>query len=160
MTGRLHLRVTTPMRQVIDAPDVVSLRAEDDSGSFGIWPGHADFLTVLVPTVLRWHGPDGAPRFCALRAGLLTVTGGRDVAIACREAVPGPDLPGLEQALAGMRAADADAERQARVEHIRLHAGAVRQMMRFARPDQPPGLLDHPPAIGTAAGPGRSGPAR
>ena len=31
------------------------LRAEDDTGAFGILPGHADFLTVLAVSVVTWR---------------------------------------------------------------------------------------------------------
>ena len=43
--------------------DVVSVRAEDASGSFGILPGHADFLTSLAPSVVRWRRRDGRAAF-------------------------------------------------------------------------------------------------
>ena len=77
MTGALHLTIATPTRLLIDCPDVMSLRAEDESGGFGILPGHADFLTVLPASVVRWRLRDGSERVCALRAGVMTVRGGR-----------------------------------------------------------------------------------
>jgi F-type H+-transporting ATPase subunit epsilon len=40
---------------VIDDPDVVAVRAEDESGSFGILSGHADFLTALTVSVVAWR---------------------------------------------------------------------------------------------------------
>ena len=152
MTGALHLTITTPMEIVVDA-QVSAVRAEDDSGAFGIWPGHEDYLTTLPVSVMRWHGEDGVPRFCAVRGGLITVTGGDTVAVACREAIPGPDLHRLESRVRDMRALTIETDRQARVEHIRLHASAVRQMMRFLRPDRP-GVIDHPPSV-TPDGQGR-----
>ncbi len=47
-------RSSTPAAILIDADDVRSLRAEDESGAFGVLPGHADLLTVLPPSVVRW----------------------------------------------------------------------------------------------------------
>ena len=38
---------------------VVGLRAEDDSGSFGILAGHADLITVLTMSVVSWRQEDG-----------------------------------------------------------------------------------------------------
>ena len=40
----MRLLITTPTAVVIDEQDVVAVRAEDESGSFGILNGHADFL--------------------------------------------------------------------------------------------------------------------
>ena len=44
----MRLTVTTPLAIVAEADDVAHLRAEDDTGAFGILPGHADFLTALA----------------------------------------------------------------------------------------------------------------
>lgn len=153
MTGALHLTISTPMDVLVDAPAAVSVRAEDESGGFGILPGHTDFLTALPASVVRWREAGGATHFCALRGGLMTVADGARVAIACREGILGDDLDALEAEVARLRSAEQDADRRARVEQMRLHASAVRQLMRFLRPDRP-GAFDHPPAMsqGTEGG--------
>ena len=48
----MRLLITTPTAVVIDDPNVVAVRAEDESGSFGILNGHADFLTALTVSVV------------------------------------------------------------------------------------------------------------
>src|SRR5208282_5108411 len=111
---------------------------EDQSGSFGILPGHADLLTVLVPSVLRWRTADGAARFCAVRGGVFTVSSGRDVAVACREGVVGNSLEDLEAKVRTVRAQQLDASHKAHVEQVRLHALAVRQLVRYLRPNPAP----------------------
>ncbi|WP_353476227.1 F0F1 ATP synthase subunit epsilon (plasmid) [Salipiger sp. H15] len=146
MSG-LHLTVTTPMTVLVDETGVTSVRAEDRSGGFGILPGHTEFLTVLPASVLRWRSAGGGLRFCALRSGLLTVENGTHVAVACREGVLGDDLHALEAEVDTLRAADADADRRERVEQMRLHASAVRQLMQYLRPGRPAG-----PAAGPFAG--------
>jgi F-type H+-transporting ATPase subunit epsilon len=133
MSG-LHLSVTTPLAVLVDEEGVQSVRAEDPSGSFGILPGHTEYLTVLPASVLRWRSAGGELRFCALRGGLITVEGGNRVAVACREGILGDDLGALEDDVMSLREADADADRRERVEQLRLHASAVREMMRFLRP--------------------------
>ena len=138
MNSTLHLTVTTPAHILVDSDDVVAVRAEDQSGSFGILPGHADLLTVLVPSVLRWRTADGAARFCAVRGGVFTVASGRDVAVACREGVVGDSLDELEAKVRAVRAQELEADRKARVEQIRLHALAVRQLVRYLRPNAAP----------------------
>lgn len=140
MSAALHLTISTPSTVLVDRADVASVRAEDASGGFGILPGHADLLTILPASVVRWRGPDGLARFCALRRGVLTVSGGRHVAVACRQGTVGDDLAALEADVRVMQAAETDADRRARVEQMRLHARAVRQLMRYLRPDRPDGF--------------------
>ena len=60
MTDALHLTITTPATVLVDRDDVARVRAEDESGGFGILPGHADLLTVLPASVVRWRSGDGA----------------------------------------------------------------------------------------------------
>ncbi len=144
MTRALHLTITTPAAVLVEKDDVRAIRAEDESGGFGILPGHRDLLTVLPASVLRWRGADDAVHFCALRGGTLRVSGGDNVAVACREGTLGDDLAVLEAQVAAARAAAIDADRRARVEQTRAHARAVRQLMRFLYPGRPNGI---PPAL-------------
>ncbi|SAL06338.1 ATP synthase F0F1 subunit epsilon [Caballeronia arationis] len=134
MSTTLHLMIATPACVLFDSEQVVALRAEDETGSFGILPGHADFLTVLRPSVLRWHGADGVGHFCALAEGVLRVGDGHDVTIACRNGVLGDSLEILEAQIKVEQAKQVDAARRARVEQTRLHAQAVRQLLRYLRP--------------------------
>lgn len=129
----LRLTIATPSSLLVDAADIASVRAEDESGSFGILPGHADLLTVLPPSVVRWRGPQGEG-YCAVRGGVLTVGDGERVAIACRQAILGASLETLESEVRAMHAAQLDAARRARVEQTRLHARAVRRLMRYLHP--------------------------
>lgn len=134
MTIALHLTITTPAVLLVDAAGVRAVRAEDDSGGFGILPGHTDMLTALSPSVVRWRDRDDVPHFCAVQGGVLRVSGGGTVAIACRQGTLGDDLEALAAQVADLRAAETEAEREARVEQMQLHARAVRQLMRFLRP--------------------------
>jgi F-type H+-transporting ATPase subunit epsilon len=135
MSGRsLTLTIATPSRVWLDAVEIVSLRAEDESGSFGIRAGHADFVTLLTTSVVRWTCADGAIRYCAVHGGVLLVSLGARVSIACREAIPGDSLESLEAGVRRRHAVEDDAARRARVDQLRLHARAVRQMLRYLRP--------------------------
>ena len=141
MSAFLHLTIATPARVLFDSTEVVALRAEDATGSFGILPGHAAFLTVLAPSVLRWHAADGIEQFCAVKEGVLRVSGGHEISIACREGVmgtSGKSLEILEAQVDAARAARLDAVRRARVDETRLHAQAVRQLLRYLRPSARP----------------------
>lgn len=131
----MRLLITDPIAVVADLPDVVAIRAEDASGSFGILPHHADFLTVLSTSVVAWRRADGHAGYCAVRGGVLTVHDGTEVAVATREAQLGEDLEQLERAVLARFAAAAESERNARVAAARLHLQAIRQIVRALRPD-------------------------
>lgn len=137
----MRLIVTTPLALVLDAPDAARVVAEDSSGSFGILPGHADFLTVLPVSVLTWYDTRGAEHNVALRRGVLRVAGGKTVSVAAREAVAADALADLEGAvLDRFRAAERD-EATVRVSTERLHLATMRSLQRY---------------LGTASGYGRA----
>jgi F-type H+-transporting ATPase subunit epsilon len=52
-------------------PGVVSFVGADASGSFGILPGHAHFMTSLRFGLARFHCEDGPWRYLALPGGIL-----------------------------------------------------------------------------------------
>ena len=132
MAEPLHLLIATPQRILVDLADVVALRGEDGSGCFGLLPGHVDYLTVLQPSVLRWRRAGGELGFCAVRGGVLSLAGG-ELRVACREGIVGERLAELEARVSEAREAQRDSARQARVEHLRLHTRAVRQLVRYLR---------------------------
>lgn len=130
----MRLMIAEPTRVVADYADIVSLRAEDASGSFGILPGHADLITVLAPSVVTWRHADGRIAWCALQRGALSVQGGREVAIATRQAQVGEDIATLEDAVRTRLHEEQDAERRARVAATKLHTAAIRQIIQALRP--------------------------
>ena len=133
----MRLLITTPTAVVIDERDVVALRAEDESGSFGILDGHADFLTALTISVVNWRCADGRQAFCAVRHGVLSVANGNQVSIATRAAVAGDDLARLEKVVLAQFREALEAERTARTESLRLEMKAIRQIVRYLRPKRP-----------------------
>ena len=132
----MRLLVTTPTTIVADRQHVVSVRAEDATGSFGILQGHADFLTALTVCVVAWRERDGAQRFCAVRHGMLSVRAGKEVAIATREALVGDDLDHLEGVALAQFREDIEEERASRTESLELQMAAIRQIIRFLRPQR------------------------
>jgi F-type H+-transporting ATPase subunit epsilon len=133
----MRLLITVPTAVVVNDPDAVAVRAEDESGSFGILPGHADFLTALTVSVVSWRRADGARRFCAVRRGVLSVSRGSLVAIATREALVGDDLDHLEHVVLANFRNSVDAERTARTASLQLQMKAIRQIVRYLRPERP-----------------------
>lgn len=113
---------------------VIAIQAEDASGSFGIRPGHADFLTVLATSVLSWRVAADRGRCCAVHGGVLTVRDG-DVRVAAREAVLADDLDQLAAAaLARFHERDAAAD-AAQTQAHGVEFQAVRALLRYLRPE-------------------------
>ena len=125
----MKLTITTPLSVVVEEDGVLVLSAEDASGGFGIQPHHADFLTSLAVAVVSWKSGNDTRHYCAVRGGVLTVTAGREIAIATREAVMGEDLATLDQKILGRFEVEADAERTERVDSTRLQLSAIRQIV-------------------------------
>lgn len=130
MTRSLTLTIATPLAILLRETGVVSIRAEDASGGFGLLPGCADLLTVIDSGVVGWRIADRPWRWCALRGGVLDARGGAEVRIACREGTVSDSLGDLRREVAARRDAEEDARRSARAQHARLHAGAIRRIMR------------------------------
>jgi F-type H+-transporting ATPase subunit epsilon len=130
----MKLLITEPTAVIAEHDDVASLRAEDESGGFGILQGHADLLTVLPPSVIMWRHVDGREGFCAVRRGVLTVRHGQEIAIATRQAQLGSDLETLETTVLERFSAETEAERRARVASTKLHMQAIRRIIAALRP--------------------------
>jgi F-type H+-transporting ATPase subunit epsilon len=136
----VKLRITTPTAVVAELDDILHLRAEDASGAFGILPGHANFVTVLQPSVVSWRRAGDVVGHCAVRGGVLTVQGGERIGVATREAVLGEDLVGLEAGVLASFRVQATLEQAARADSTRLQLAAVRRMFDYLRPERPGGM--------------------
>ncbi|MGB8366263.1 MAG: F0F1 ATP synthase subunit epsilon [Rhizomicrobium sp.] len=138
----MRLVITTPTSIVASVADATAIRAEDESGSFGILDGHADFLTVLSISILRWRQADDTEHYCALRRGVLSVKSGREVMVATREAIVGTDAMQLESVVLSRFRQAMEEEQSARAESLRLQMTAIRRIIHYLRPGRTPGLGD------------------
>ena len=134
----MRLTVATPLVIVVEVGDVVHLRAEDDTGAFGILPGHADFLTALAVSVASWRDDRGAEHHVAVRGGMLEVRDGNTIGIATPEAVAGDDLQRLETEVLAKFRLQLVEEQAARTDAQRLYLAAIRQIARFLRAERGP----------------------
>lgn len=130
----MRLLVTTPTQVVVDEGEVLSVRAEDETGALGILPGHTNFLTMLAVSVLSWRRADGRERHVALRGGVLSVRAGRLVEVATPEAVAGEDLRALEDNVLAAFRQEVEDEREARQATQRLQLVAIRQLHCYLHP--------------------------
>jgi F-type H+-transporting ATPase subunit epsilon len=139
----MRLIVTTPVAVVADVDDVVHVRAEDETGSFGILDYHAEFLTALTVAVVSWRRSDGSEAHCAVRGGVLSVSGGKEVAIATRQAIVSDDLTQLADKVVAELKRGAEQEEAAWAHSARMRLRVLRELSRStavadgARPRHP-----------------------
>jgi F-type H+-transporting ATPase subunit epsilon len=128
----LELEILLPDR-VLLLDRVASLQAADASGRFGLRTGHEDFLTVLVPCVVRFRADEGAERFAAVDGGVLSLERGR-ITIATRDAVLSERLDQVADAAAAMLASRKEAEREARSGFAELEIALVSALRKAVEP--------------------------
>jgi F-type H+-transporting ATPase subunit epsilon len=124
----MRLLVTTPVSVVVDADTVGYVRAEDETGAFGVLPGHADFITVLAISVITWRNHTGDLHHIAVRGGVLTVRDGDFVEVATADAVGEDTLRQLGEAVLTRFREEATAEEEARISVTRLQLATIRTL--------------------------------
>lgn len=137
----MRLRIITPLAVVVDEDAIAAICAEDDSGSFGVLARHADFLTSLSVSVVNWKRADGTRRYCAVRRGMFSVTAGKDVAVATREAIAGDDLATLDATVLARFRAEIEQERSERFASTQLQLNAIRRIVSQIQPSGSGGSL-------------------
>lgn len=142
----MRLTVTTPLVTVAEASGVTHLRAEDETGAFGILPGHADFLTALTLSVATWRDGKGSEHHVAVRGGVLQVLGGETITIASREAIVSDDLLRLQTEVLTAFHRQSEEEQAARTDAQRLYLAAIRQICRFLKSEREPSIHGGPGA--------------
>jgi F-type H+-transporting ATPase subunit epsilon len=122
----LELEILAPDHVVVE-DRVVSLQAADASGRFGLRTGHEDFLTVLVPCVVRYEPEAGAERFAAVDGGVLLLERG-GISIATRDAIIADRIDQVADAAAAMLAARREKEQAARSGFAELEITLLREL--------------------------------
>jgi F-type H+-transporting ATPase subunit epsilon len=145
----MRLLITTPTALVVDDTDVRHVRAEDETGAFGILPGHTDFLTVLAISVISWRDGANTDHHVAVRGGMLTVRDGDLVEVATRDAVLEDSLEKLGDAVLDRFREDAQVETEARTSSARLQLATMRQLHRFLESARVPVSVGGPPQFGS-----------
>jgi F-type H+-transporting ATPase subunit epsilon len=87
---------------------------------------------------VSWRRFGGGVGYCAVRRGVLSVQGGKEIAIATREAELGTDLNALETSVLSRFRADLEAERSGRAAAVRLSTQAIRRIVEALRPERRP----------------------
>jgi F-type H+-transporting ATPase subunit epsilon len=123
----MRLKVLLPSEVLLDAA-VTKVIAEAENGAFCLLPRHIDFVAALVPGLLSFETEDEREEFLAVDEGIL-VKCGVQVLVSTRQAVRGPDLGSLRQAIDEQFRAIDEQERKARAAAARLEADLVRRFL-------------------------------
>jgi F-type H+-transporting ATPase subunit epsilon len=95
MTGPVfHMKIITPLGVL--QREMQYIRLKDSTGYFGLMKSHADFLTVLVPSLGYYTDRDGGEVFLAVNGGVLSVRKGEAV-LAAREVYESRDAEELSR---------------------------------------------------------------
>jgi F-type H+-transporting ATPase subunit epsilon len=90
------VKFITPLK--VYERQVVSLRLRDESGYFGIMKNHADFMTVLVPSLGFFRDGNNNEIFLALDGGVL-MAGPAGATVMSREIMESEDADALSSIL-------------------------------------------------------------
>lgn len=129
----MRLTVSTPTALIEDVENLRHLRAEDESGAFGILPGHADFVTVLPVSIVTWRKEDGREGFVLVRRGVMTVRDGNLVEIAARGGYRDEELQALGATVIEELRKEDTTEEILRTSDTRLHLATMRQVEKVLR---------------------------
>ena len=138
----MKLVITTPISITVDADDVNYVRAEDETGPpFGIFPGHADFITTLTVSVITWKNGEDRQHHVAVGGGVLIVREGRFIEVVTREAVGEDTLEALGEAVLERMRAETRRVESYRFASASLEIAALRQLQELSddgtRPNGP-----------------------
>ncbi len=123
----MHLKILLPTEIFFDQT-VNKITAEGENGLFCILPRHRDFVTALVPGLVRIDPDTGETLYAAIDQGVL-IKCLDEVSIATRNAVMGPDLGQLQETVSREFSHLDEKERTARSAVARLEAGFIRQFL-------------------------------
>jgi F-type H+-transporting ATPase subunit epsilon len=134
----MRLVVTTPVSVILDEDNVSYVQAEDETGTFGILHGHADFLTVLSVSMITFRKRGEQERYAVVRGGVLTVRDGDLVEVATRQAVGEDTLRQLGDAVLEEFRHEYESEVKSREPVTKLHLAAIRQIQRYLNAGRQP----------------------
>jgi F-type H+-transporting ATPase subunit epsilon len=125
----MHLQSATQYERI---DDVTSFVGEDDSGSFGILPGHARAMTLLSFGLARYRVGGGAWEYLALPGGLAYFVGGQ-LYLSTRRYLRGQDCDRLSAALRHEFRAEEEALREVKQSTRRLEEEMFKRLWKLSR---------------------------
>lgn len=127
----MRLKLLLPREILIDEP-VLQVNVEAGEGAVTLLPRHIDYVTALTPGLLSYLNMSGEEIFLGVDAGIL-VKCRDDVLVSTRNAIRGPDLGALREAVRQEFQVVDERERMSRTALARLEADFVRRFMELER---------------------------
>lgn len=125
----LHLQSATQYERI---ENVSSFVAEDDTGSFGILPGHARLLTVLTTGLARFRVADRPWEFIAVPGAVLYCRD-NDLHVCARRYLRDPDYQRIGTALREQLQTEEQTLQQLRQRLHRLEEEMLKRLWRLRR---------------------------
>jgi F-type H+-transporting ATPase subunit epsilon len=123
----MNLRVLLPSEIFLDE-QAAKIIAESQNGLFCLLPRHIDVVAPLVPGILSYETREGREIFLAVDEGIL-VKCGEVVLVSTRNAVRGPDLGRLKQAVEEQFKVLGEREKTARSAMTKIEASFIRRFL-------------------------------
>lgn len=101
------INVITPLK--VFEREIRYIRLRDETGFFGVMKGHADFLTILVPSLGYYNDKSGKETFIAVDGGIFSVREGK-AALLSREVFESEDAETLANIIDGVFARREESE--------------------------------------------------
>ena len=126
-SSTMTLKVWVPTEVLLEQ-EVIRIKAEAENGWFGMLPRHIDFVTALVPGVMRFQSQGKPEEYLAIDRGIL-VKCGREVSVSTRNAVRGTNLVQLRADGEQQFLAVEEREKSARAFEAKLETDLVRHLL-------------------------------
>jgi F-type H+-transporting ATPase subunit epsilon len=128
--AKLHLEVVTPDRVVVSG-EVDMVTAPGSEGEFGVLPGHAAFLSGILPGELRYTA-GSEKTVLAVSGGFAEVSGGRmSVLVDAAEKAFEIDVDRAKRALERARERLSQDRKTKEIDFVRAEASLRRAVMRI-----------------------------
>ena len=125
----MNLKILLPFRVFARETGVVRIVAETDAGSFGLLPNRLDCVAALVPGILTFETEEGEV-YAAVDEGILIKTGA-EVVVSVRNAIEGPDLGTLREAVKNEFLNLNEQEQSVRRVMAKMESGFIRRFAEF-----------------------------
>lgn len=94
----MNLKILLPFDIFADKKEVALIVVDTSGGSFGILPHRLDCAAAVVPGILTYETKEDGKVYVAVDEGVLVKTGA-EVLVSVRQAIAGPDLSQLHDAV-------------------------------------------------------------
>ncbi len=127
----LILSISSGGERHVDDCSIQAFHGQDQTGYFSLLAGHSDFVTVLVPSLIRWSMMDGSEHLAAIGQGELILLR-RQLAIYADEVYLGTDPTQLLDHVRSVRAQRQSDIAQARAKADALDSAARRRLIELS----------------------------